>query len=120
MAKKEQTLEEIMASLAKRLGVDLDLDTVQEARREADSLILYFQAPDKFREARCQECRCLFATNYSAVASCSDKCRIQYLSKRGIDWNLLKPAEERWDGRIPLVIGSAALALAKLALMQER
>lgn len=116
----EAKLLQEMARLAQSLGLEqpAEFAEIEEARREADSLALYIENPSQFRETRCKECRSLFATNYSAVAFCSDNCRIRSLDRIGIVWNPTKSQNERWAGKIPLVCGSDALALAKLALAQ--
>lgn len=103
---------------AKAMGLEVDIDLNQQdaARREADSVVLYVENPALFRETDCRQCGRHFATNYGSVAMCSDKCRRDWLRNIGIEWNPNKSQDERWAGRIPLVVPPDALPLAKAAL----
>lgn len=105
--------------IAESMGLTLELPdttTLEAARREADSVLLYIENPNAFREAECRECRRYFATNYGSVACCSDNCRRAGLRKIGIEWNPTKTQAERWAGNIPLVVPPDALPLAKKVL----
>lgn len=120
MGKKFDPLA-IVAAAAAKAGIDVpDFSQLDEARREADSVVLYLESPEKFREACCRQCRRYFATNYAAVAMCSDKCRRDYLHNIGIEWDPKKTQSERWAGRIPLTVPPDALLVAKWALEQEQ
>lgn len=116
MPRRKLTPLEIIQQAAQSLGLDapaFDTSQLDESRREADSVILYIERPDLFREAECRHCGRLFATNYSAVAMCKDSCRIAHLRSLGIEWNPAKSQEERWANRIPLVVGPNALEVVK-------
>lgn len=121
MGKKFDPLA-VIAAAAKQAGLEVpDFTQLDEARREADSVVLYIESPAKFREAECRQCHRYFATNYAAVAMCSDKCRREYLHNLGIPYNPHgKTPEERWGGSIPVTVPPDALLVAKWALEQQQ
>lgn len=121
MGKKFDPLA-VIAAAAKQAGLEIpDFSQLDEARREADSVVLYLESPERFREAECRQCHRYFATNYAAVAMCSDKCRREYLHSIGIPYNPNgKTPEQRWGGKIPLTVPPDALVAAKWALEQEK
>jgi hypothetical protein len=81
---------------------------------EAESVLFFIASRGKgFTDKKCAECELPFASTYAAVAYCSNLCRFKNLAKNGIQWNPYgKTDSERWDGRIPKVVGPQALQAA--------
>jgi hypothetical protein len=93
----------------------------QRVSLEAESVLYYVKVRGVgFSDKTCEECKQPFATTYGAVDYCSDLCRYKSLAKIGIAWNIYgKTDSERWDGRIPKVIGPAAFKAALEAVERE-
>ena len=111
------TRQEKLIAMMREDGVEIpeSLTMRPTIRHEADSLIEYIETPHHFREKKCKQCSRHFATNYGAVAMCSDKCRIEWLRNIGIEWNPSKSQKERWaPAEIPLTVPPEALALSTL------
>lgn len=119
-----------LAAAAKAMGLDLksiNLPTPEQGAQaqfrrqlEAESVLSYVETRGAgFKDRDCKECEQPFSSTHAAVAYCSDVCRQRALDKIGITWNPYgKSDTERWDGRIPKVIGPEALALAKKAISE--
>ncbi len=119
--RKQLSVQEKIAKMLREEGEEVPeyYQSRDDVRREADATILYIENPNKFLEKACLQCLRLFATNYAAVAMCSDNCRREWLHSRGIEWNPMKTQNERWGGRIPLVVPPHSIGVAKEVLAQQ-
>lgn len=85
---------------------------------EAESVLLYFNLKGAgFTKQICPQCEEEFAYKYTVRQGklcCSDECRKAELAKIGIDWEPLKPPEERWGfrsfGELPAIVSPKVLS----------
>lgn len=127
MGRKPQTLQEQIAASLTRLGIQIapeieqNLGVQKEQSRNAEAVVEWVRAPDKFKHRSCSVCTTVFLVNYPSVAMCSDKCRREHLRRIGIEWDSNKPVEARWSpADVPLVIPAPALRGLLLALLQTQ
>jgi hypothetical protein len=81
---------------------------------EAEAVLLFVAVRGKgFNKKFCKQCKQEFLHTYTIVAYCSDHCRSESLKALGIEWNpYAKNDIERWDNRMPMVIGPYATEVA--------
>lgn len=85
-------------------------DANRRASLEAEALLLFIELRGRnFKEKPCKWCKQDFLHTTTFVAFCCDECRYMALKAEGIPWNPdAKSDVERWDNRMPLVIGPYA------------
>lgn len=97
-------LDELMAK--GRQAVPMIWDNTK-AQLEAEAVLLFVAKRGKgFKVEACKWCKQDFAHTYTNVAYCSEHCRSESLKEIGIQWNPDGRSDiERWDNRMPMVIG---------------
>lgn len=85
-------------------------ETNRKAQLEAEAVLLFIELRGKnFSKKPCKWCNQDFLYTTTFVAYCSDECRYMKMKDEGIPWNPdAKSDVERWDNRMPLVIGAYA------------
>jgi hypothetical protein len=108
--------------LAALLGIELPKDPTfedDEASREAEAVVAFYETPKLFTERMCKHCERVFAVNRACVAYCSDTCRKKALLDIGIEWDATRPPEERWENKMPLTVPPSALELVRPLIPED-
>lgn len=87
------------AKLAQLLGIqvpDGPVITSEDASREAEAVLAYYDDPTKFIVKKCKQCGEAFRVNRSNVAYCMDACRARALKAIGLTWDPTRTAADRW------------------------
>lgn len=125
-SKEDLTNRRKLQGLADIFGMDIDdlLAKGREARPliwdntkaqlEAEAVLLFVAKRGKgFKVEECKWCKQDYAHTYTNVAYCSEHCRSESLKALGIQWNPEGKSDiERWDNRMPMVIGPYATEAA--------
>jgi len=104
------------AKLAALLGIDapapVNTQEQETVSREAEATLAYMEDPKHFIRKTCKMCNRTFAHTRGAVAFCSDTCRAEGLALIGIQWNWLRPPDQRWRHMPePLVVPPEAITV---------
>lgn len=109
----DPTLQELLTTAPEKLANDKKNKELRVIR-EAEAVLRHLYYPATLKQVLCRNCGEPFATNYEFEKYCTDECRRRALKKEGIDWDVNKDPQERWQGQPPSTISTETLARLKV------